>query len=84
MRVILCAAISLIAWIGLLAGALAQDDKRDLPNAASAETSRPALTGKERLGSKWTDEQRIDNCHVPVNKRGTKPRSSLCPNAPSS
>jgi ribosomal protein L27 len=39
------------------------------------------LTGKERLGPKWTDEQRIDNCKVPVEKRGTKPRPSACTRA---
>ena len=27
------------------------------------------LTGKERLGRKWMDEQRIDNCKVPIDKR---------------
>ena len=32
------------------------------------------LTGKERLGNKWMDEQRVDNCKVPIDKRGTKPR----------
>lgn len=42
------------------------------------------LTGKERLGPKWTDEQRIDNCNVPVDKRGNKPRPSVCTNAPPS
>jgi hypothetical protein len=42
------------------------------------------LTGKERLGPKWTDEQRIDNCHVPIDKRGSKPRPDACPNSPSS
>jgi hypothetical protein len=36
------------------------------------------LTGKERLGRKWTDEQRIDNCNVPIDKRGPKPRPSAC------
>jgi hypothetical protein len=41
-------------------------------------------TGKERLGRKWTDEQRIDNCNVPPDKRGTKPRSSVCSHSPSS
>jgi hypothetical protein len=46
------------------------------PNPAS-----PVLTGKERLGPKWTDEQRIDNCNVPVDKRGTKPRPGVCPHA---
>src|ERR1700758_3119714 len=39
---------------------------------AQAENGKPAplnrhapavLTGKERLGPKWTDEQRIDNCN---------------------
>jgi len=60
---------------------------------AQAETGKPApinrhapavLTGKERLGPKWTDEQRIDNCNVPVDKRGNKPRPSICANAPPS
>jgi hypothetical protein len=60
---------------------------------AQAETSKPApinrhapavLTGKERLGPKWTDEQRIDNCNVPVDKRGNKLRPSICANAPPS
>ena len=36
-------------------------------------------TGKERLGHKWTDEQRIDNCNVPIDKRGNKPRPVACP-----
>jgi hypothetical protein len=58
-----------------------------------AENGKPApihrhapavLTGKERLGPKWTDEQRIDNCNVPVDKRGNKPRPSICTNAPPS
>jgi hypothetical protein len=60
---------------------------------AQAETGKPApvyrhapavLTGKERLGPKWTDEQRIDNCNVPVDKRGNKLRPSICANAPPS
>jgi hypothetical protein len=47
------------------------------PNAAN-----PTLTGKERLGRKWMDEQRIDNCNVPIDKRGTKPRPGVCPHVP--
>jgi hypothetical protein len=55
--------------------------------AAAAETSTPppapepdgaasrVLTGKERLGRKWADEQRVDNCNVPPDKRGDKPRT---------
>lgn len=41
----------------------------------------PSRTGKERLGGKWTDEQRLDNCKVPLDKRGTKPRPASCPSA---
>jgi hypothetical protein len=44
--------------------------------------ANPVLTGKERLGRKWMDEQRIDNCNVPVDKRGTKPRPAICAPAP--
>jgi hypothetical protein len=58
-------------------------------NAPSREQPAPneivqqgTLTGKERLGPKWNDEQRIDNCKVPIDKRGTKPRSSACPHIP--
>ena len=55
-------------------------DKPPTPNAA---TQRPVvLTGKERLGRKWMDEQRIDNCKVSIDKRGTKPRPSTCPQVP--
>jgi hypothetical protein len=52
----------------------------------SLRPGQPAatLTGKERLGGKWTDEQRIDNCNVPIDKRGTKPRPSRCPHLPTS
>jgi hypothetical protein len=66
---------------GFMSSAWAGDRKPDdNPSAAS----RPVLTGKERLGRKWTDEQRIDNCKVPIDKRGTKPRPTACPGAPSS
>jgi hypothetical protein len=40
------------------------------------------MTGKERLSTKWMDEQRVDNCKVPIDKRGTKPRPDACPQAP--
>ena len=41
------------------------------------------LTGKERLGGKWMDEQRVDNCKVPLDKRGTKRRPDTCPSTAS-
>jgi hypothetical protein len=49
------------------------------PSVASSPGAARPLTGKERLGPKWTDEQRIDNCNVPIDKRGAKPRPIPCP-----
>ena len=70
--------------IGFAPYALAQDGKANSVSDIAAETPKRVLTGKERLGPKWTDEQRIDNCHVPFDKRGSRPRPDNCPNAPSS
>ena len=52
------------------------------PPAPISAASPRTLTGKERLGRKWMDEQRIDNCNVPIDKRGTRPRPSVCPHVP--
>ena len=38
----------------------------------------PTRTGKERLGGKASDEQRVDNCKVPPVLRGPKPRPEQC------
>jgi hypothetical protein len=45
--------------------------------------AEPTRTGKERLGGKASDEQRIDNCKVPLELRGPKPRPDDCPDAAS-
>lgn len=80
--------LSLISLFGicLAMAASAQDSpRRDQPppDAVALPSGTPtALTGKERLGPKWMDEQRIDNCKVPVDKRGSKPRSGNCPHVP--
>jgi len=66
--------------VGLVSPALAEDAKPGDGAGKGAATR----TGKERLGPKWTDEQRIDNCKVPPDKRGTKPRPNICPDAPPS
>jgi hypothetical protein len=71
--------------IGPAPSAFAQDRLADQPAPAAATmplTTPPVLTGKERLGRKWMDEQRIDNCNVPIDKRGNKPRPSACPRVP--
>lgn len=67
--------------IFLAVPAAAQDaPPPDVSSAASPRT----LTGKERLGPKWMDEQRLDNCNVPIEKRGSRPRPSACPQPPTS
>jgi hypothetical protein len=72
----------LLLLIGFSSCAQAEDGKRN--PVAAAEALRPGLTGKERLGPKWTDEQRIDNCKVPLDKRGPKPRPTACADLPPS
>jgi hypothetical protein len=76
--------VTLLA-IALAQAASAQDRAvaQPAPAAATMPLTMPAvLTGKERLGRKWMDEQRIDNCNVPIDKRGNKPRPSACPHVP--
>jgi hypothetical protein len=49
--------------------------------AATTQPAGPVRTSKERLGEKWSDEQRVDNCKVPPEKRGPKPRPDTCAEA---
>lgn len=77
--------ISFLFAMGFASGAFAQDRQADqtAPNAETVPANGPSLTGKERMGRKWMDEQRIDDCNVPIDKRGSRPRSSTCPHIPS-
>jgi len=80
----------LMLIIGASSPTLAQEQAPSVDESATASgaektfTSSPprSLTGKERLGEKWMDEQRIDNCNVPIDKRGIKPRPYRCTNGP--
>ena len=45
---------------------------------AKAIEAGPTRTGKERLGGKASDEQRVDNCKVPPDRRGATPRPDTC------
>ena len=79
------ALISFLFAMCLASSTFAQDRQPDqaAPKAETAvPTSGPSLTGKERTGRKWMDEQRIDNCKVPIDKRGAKPRPGTCPHVP--
>jgi hypothetical protein len=72
-----------LLFIGFAVPASAQQSTEDRPPVSVAARQHPSspavkvLTGKERLGPKWTDEQRIDDCNVPVEKRG-RPRPTAC------
>jgi hypothetical protein len=70
----------LFAIVGTADG-VAQE-RRPASGDSPAAPKIDSLTGKERLGRKWMDEQRIDNCKVPTDKQGTKSRSSACPHVP--
>ena len=58
-----------LAWAGGGSGA---EPATENPRAA------PSRTVKERLSSKARDEQRVDNCKVPLELRGPKPRPDDC------
>lgn len=64
---------------GLLLAALHAGAPRAGEEAPAA--GERVLTGKERLSGKGNDEQRIDNCKVPADRRGPKERPDLCGDA---
>jgi hypothetical protein len=49
--------------------------------AAPVALAEEGLTLKERLSDKASDAQRVDNCHVPPERRGPVPRPD-CPERP--
>jgi hypothetical protein len=49
--------------------------------AVGSAAAQPAKTSKERLSDKASDEQRVDNCHVPPERRGAVVRPD-CPEKP--
>src|SRR5262245_20589670 len=69
--------VRVVAWtllllVGLVApGAIAHAD-------GEASHVQPIRTAKERLGVKASDEQRVDNCKVPLDLRGPKSRPDEC------
>ena len=77
-RSVLAVALSLSAASTVSAQAPVINGPAPPPPASATSPAPKVLTGKERLGEKWMDEQRIDNCKVPVDKRGTKPRPDAC------
>ncbi len=48
------------------------------PRVADGVQAPPARTAKERLVNKASDEQRVNNCKVPLALRGPKARPDAC------
>ena len=71
--------IAVLAIVMALCASIAQAQSPAATRPAKSDSSGAVRTGKERLGNKWSDEQRVDNCKVPPDKRGTKPRADTCP-----
>lgn len=67
-------ALTLSLQVGL---AVAGEGPRE-DNDAKPFQAGPTRTGKERLGGKASDEQRVDNCKVPLDRRGATPRPDTC------
>lgn len=82
MRPLICGTLAAFLAICLGLPANAQDSSRPEQPTTDSVSPPATLTGKERLGRKWMDEQRIDNCNVPIDKRGSQPRPSVCPHVP--
>jgi len=73
-----CAGLVLVAWAVL--GFFAPGAQAD----GEASHVQPTRIAKERLGGKASDEQRVDNCKVPLDQRGSKPRPDDCRDGASS
>jgi hypothetical protein len=78
-RVALWGAFTLLSLPALAADA---GTRAALPSAAAASAGHQQQTLKERLGDKASDEQRVDNCKVPPERRGSKIRPDSCDHAP--
>jgi hypothetical protein len=66
----------IVVWTLLMLVALVASDATLCADGEAH--AQPTRTAKERLGSKASDEQRVDNCNVPVDLRGPKSRPDEC------
>jgi hypothetical protein len=65
-------------WLGLQIALAPAVDAADAQRGANQGQAEPARTIKERLSGKASDDQRVNNCKVPVELRGPKPRPDEC------
>ena len=71
-----------LAPVDVNAQMIGQANSRQAVGTVAPSNGAAGLTGKERLSEKWKDEQRIDNCKVPIDKRGAKARPDSCEHPP--
>jgi hypothetical protein len=64
---------SAVVLLGVAGVALAEEP----PPPAAPKTEGETL--KERLSDKASDQQRVDDCHVPLERRGPEKRPDNCP-----
>ena len=79
-RVMWHSPVRVVAWTLLLLVASAAPGATP-PANGEASNVQPTRTAKERLGGKASDEQRVDNCKVPLELRGPKSRPDQCGDA---
>ena len=71
-----------LAPVDVNAQMIGQANSGQVVGTVTLSNGAAGLTGKERLSEKWKDEQRIDNCKVPIDKRGAKARPDSCEHPP--
>ena len=64
--------------LSLQVGLVSAGESATKEDEATRVQAEPTRTGKERLGGKASDEQRVDNCKVPPDLRGSTPRPDNC------
>jgi hypothetical protein len=74
----LARAAALTLTLSLQVGLAAAGEGPREDNDAKPLQAGPTRTGKERLGGKASDEQRVDNCKVPLERRGATSRPDTC------
>jgi hypothetical protein len=72
------AGATLAALMLCVGGGHAESDVKPPPQTAAETSAKADETLKERLSDKASDEQRVDNCKVPLDRRGTKARPEGC------
>ena len=68
--------LPIVLAIGLFSVSASAQAPRDQPPPSGQQAAAETL--KERLSDKASDEQRVNNCKVPKDRRGPKPRPG-CP-----